>query len=299
MWKALLDTRYLISKARRSEIAKYDISSSRAHILFCVQVIGEEATPAKIARYLMVEPQGISKIVNRMVKHGLVEKHDNSGRGRRVRISLTSTGQRAVKNMAEVDGVRQKVNSIFREEELRKIKRYLKEVRNFMLKYLNEKADSLPFESGTEVWRLIVQVNRLMLKGRKPILAKCRVPDTQFETLCTIHEIGERATPTEVSRRTYRKLNTITGIINRMEKAGLVKKIKNHNKSNSVRLIITEKGLDIYNKAEASGISGYLLSCLSQEAKHQLLGYLERIQGYMWIWFKRNIDNDSKPFAAP
>jgi DNA-binding MarR family transcriptional regulator len=60
--------------------------------LFVIGLIGRDATPAKIARWMFREPHSISEILERMGKKGLLKKVKDLGRKNQVRIEITEKG---------------------------------------------------------------------------------------------------------------------------------------------------------------------------------------------------------------
>jgi DNA-binding MarR family transcriptional regulator len=61
-------------------------------------------------------------------------------------------------------------------------------------------------------------------------------------TLFIIHSCGDVPTLTEISRLEFRKPHTISNIVARMEKRGLVRKFAYLNAKNLVRVAMTDKG---------------------------------------------------------
>ena len=74
---------------------EFNISTDTAAVLFTIVRQGEEATPASIARELLLEPNSISEQLSRMQKDGLVRKTKDTGRKNRVLVQLTEKGYRA------------------------------------------------------------------------------------------------------------------------------------------------------------------------------------------------------------
>ncbi len=92
LWILLSQTWESISKARKKELAPHNLSEIRAALLFIIQLIGREATPTNISKWLFKEPHSISEIVDRMVKDDLVSKIKDLERKNQVRIELTKKG---------------------------------------------------------------------------------------------------------------------------------------------------------------------------------------------------------------
>lgn len=95
IWMLLTYVRRGMVKLREKELSQYSITPEQAGILFCVQVIGEEATPAKISKFTIREPQSVSGMLTRMERKGLIRKVKDLGRKNMVRITITDKGRRA------------------------------------------------------------------------------------------------------------------------------------------------------------------------------------------------------------
>lgn len=92
LWILFNQTRDAISKVRERELLSHRISERHAQLLFIIKLIGRDATPAKIARYLLREPHSISEIIDRMEKQGLLKKVKDLDRKNQVRIKITKKG---------------------------------------------------------------------------------------------------------------------------------------------------------------------------------------------------------------
>jgi len=91
-WVLFGQTRDAISKARERELQSQHISERHAQLLFIIKLIGRDATPAKIAKWLLREPHSISEILDRMEKQGLLKKVKDLDRKNQVRIEITKKG---------------------------------------------------------------------------------------------------------------------------------------------------------------------------------------------------------------
>jgi DNA-binding MarR family transcriptional regulator len=87
--------RYLAFRAREKELQRYNLYPEQAQILFMVQVLGKQATPAEIARRMLRQPQTVSALVKRMAKRDLVKEVKDLERKNMVRVALTAEGKKA------------------------------------------------------------------------------------------------------------------------------------------------------------------------------------------------------------
>jgi DNA-binding MarR family transcriptional regulator len=87
----------------------------------------------------------------------------------------------------------------------------------------------------------------------------------------------ESLSPTELSKISDRKPQTITAILDRMEKEGLVKRVKNENKRNTYKIYLTDKGLSTYQKIITIDIFPRIIKQFSQKKRLQLQNSLEEL----------------------
>ena len=80
--------------------------------------------------------------------------------------------------------------------------------------------------TSDNIWAWIFQVFEAMDKARKQELSKYNINRSQGSVLSIIHTLGDEATPAQIVQMSFRKINTISEILSRMEKQGLIKKVK-------------------------------------------------------------------------
>lgn len=120
-----------------------------------------------------------------------------------------------------------------------------------------------------------------MAAGFERELSKYGLSLTENVILFTVQAIertGGAPTPAEVSRWSFRKPHTISGVLEKMEKKGLVKRVHDLEKKNLVRVVITEKGRSAYESSTRKIYVKKLLSALSLEERRQLRSYLLKLR---------------------
>jgi len=70
----------------------------------------------------------------------------------------------------------------------------------------------------------------------------------------------------------------MSGLINRMEKQGLVKRAKDLERKNMVRVTLTEKGEQALRGAWDAALVSRITSCLSKQERDNLKAYLKKLQ---------------------
>ena len=96
IWILLSRIYHLIAMLRKLELSKFNILPVQSYILFIIKALGNETTPSKISEYVYQQRSSISDILNRMVKQGLIKKTNKSGGKKRVIVTLTEKGEKAL-----------------------------------------------------------------------------------------------------------------------------------------------------------------------------------------------------------
>jgi DNA-binding MarR family transcriptional regulator len=117
-----------------------------------------------------------------------------------------------------------------------------------------------------------------MSKAREKELGKLGVSCIQAAVLFNLQAIGDAATPAELSRRLVREPHTISGLLSRMEKQGLIRKAKDLPRKNMVRIEMTDKGKEIYDKSTQRLAMHEIMSILPENEKKELWTYLEKLR---------------------
>ena len=99
----------------------------------------------------------------------------------------------------------------------------------------------------------------------------------QAMALLIIQAIDEPVTAADVSRWSFRETHTVTDILSRMEKQGLIRRDKNLHRKNLVRISLTAKGEEVYNKSLKRESIKRIMSVLSEEERLKLSLYLEKL----------------------
>lgn len=128
------------------------------------------------------------------------------------------------------------------------------------------------------VWVLINQTETLMLKARQKELRRIGISPSQVGILIVAWLLGKEATPAELSRWLLREAQSISEILVKMEKDNLIKRVKDLKRKNMIRIVLTEKGLEVLKKARRKRAIKNIMSCLSEEEREQLIGLLSKVR---------------------
>jgi DNA-binding MarR family transcriptional regulator len=128
-----------------------------------------------------------------------------------------------------------------------------------------------------DIYVLLQRTAKLAFKVRGRELGYHGISAMHAAVLDAVHEIGRKATPAEIARRLVREPHTISNLVNRMERQGLVRKVHDLDRKNLVRVEMTPKGEAAYTRL-AQRISVHdLLSEISDEECRQISENLRKI----------------------
>jgi len=111
-------------------------------------------------------------------------------------------------------------------------------------------------------WVLFQQAYSAMSRIRERELASLGITAHQATLMAVILELGDRATPSSISKRMLRKSHTVTELINRAIKMNLIKKEPDPKRRNGVRVVLTVKGRQVCEKMKDMEILRRLISVL-------------------------------------
>ncbi len=126
------------------------------------------------------------------------------------------------------------------------------------------------------LWVLLDQTRDVVSRARELELDQYKLSRVQSKVLFTLLSENRDLTISEVSNAIIREPNSVLSLVNRMEKLGLVKKVR-HTDSDKVQIVLTEKGRKLYTKATRLSIE-MIFSVLSEEEKQQLDSCLKKVR---------------------
>ncbi len=130
-----------------------------------------------------------------------------------------------------------------------------------------------------DMFVLIHQARDATHKAREKELSQFGISTRECAAMHSIHVLGGNATPADISRRTYREHHTVTALLHRMEKRGLIVKAKDSNRKNMWRVSLTEKGENAYHQSIDKRESIYTaMSSLPENKRQQLETCLRQVR---------------------
>ena len=99
-----------------------------------------------------------------------------------------------------------------------------------------------------ELKLLLWQVYHAVFRARQNELRSAGISPIEFAVLFIIKALGASVTPAEMSRYLFREPHTISELLIRMVKKGLVRKVMDSERANRRRILITKAGEEAYEK---------------------------------------------------
>jgi DNA-binding MarR family transcriptional regulator len=95
----------------------------------------------------------------------------------------------------------------------------------------------------------------------------------RFNIMSALFKNGGEMTPSEISELVFREKNSITAVINTLERQGVVRREPSTDDRRSVKVIITEKGWKEANRLNpiAQELSREALTCLEKQSVEDLV----------------------------
>jgi len=288
VWCLLLRTWFAILRLRQIELSSFGMTVEQSSILTVIEHAHGSATARELELYTMRQQHSISTLVNRMLKAGLLDKEKEQGE-KRNRIIITEAGRDILKQLP-TDSIKT-VFSALDNSEKKNLFRYLCAI-NFKTRELLGVTRTLPFlrnerdvktenlfdnDSGGrmtsyELWKRFDSAGFTVSRLRELELAQFELTLEQSLMLTIIDHCGGSTTTKEIENLTLRQHNSVSTLINRMSKTGLIKK-ERFGSDRRYRVTMTDEGRKLFDTVEMVSIE-MAFSCLSQEEKQYFYKYL-------------------------
>ncbi len=128
---------------------------------------------------------------------------------------------------------------------------------------------------ATKLSYLLKQTSDAISTSRENELRQYNVTPEQVGVLTCIYNLGEEVSPADLTRWLSRRPSTISILLKRMEKQGLIVKRPDAKKKNVIRLSLTEKGREVYGYAIKAHAFVNIFNVLSSEKQQQFWDLLK------------------------
>jgi DNA-binding MarR family transcriptional regulator len=129
-----------------------------------------------------------------------------------------------------------------------------------------------------DLWILLSRVYHLIAMLRKLELSKYDILPVQSYILFVIKALGNETTPSNISEYVYQQRSSISDILNRMVKQGLIRKINKASGNKRVIVNLISKGEKALKLSQNRKYLHKVMSSLTGEEKQQLESAMEMLR---------------------
>ena len=129
-----------------------------------------------------------------------------------------------------------------------------------------------------ELARLLTITRDAIRKARQKELDQFNVHIRRASLLRAIDSLGDKATPVAIAQWLLRERHTVSELLGKIEAEGLAKKIRDLDRKNRVRVVLTAKGAKMLQQSIVRTSLHQIISCLSEEDKERLRRLLKKLR---------------------
>jgi MarR family transcriptional regulator, organic hydroperoxide resistance regulator len=156
-------------------------------------------------------------------------------------------------------------------------------------------------EETRDIYRLYVVFKHTfeaIQRCREADLKKYNITPEQATAIILLKNLGEKATPTEVSGWLFRKPHTVLNLLRRMQKQGLVDMTPDSRNKHIIRIKLTKKGNEIYLHVIQYTSAADTLGRLSKKEQQQLWSLLQTVKEKAMAYLELDTKTMSRLTAA-
>lgn len=119
------------------------------------------------------------------------------------------------------------------------------------------------------LWLLIAQAKDAVSKARHRDLERFNINKERRAILWSVQNDGGESTPVKIARQLFKELNSVSEMLKRMERQGLVTISKRSGKSSAI-VKLTKKGEEIFNQSRHNQVDKRIFSILPKKRRERL-----------------------------
>jgi DNA-binding MarR family transcriptional regulator len=122
-----------------------------------------------------------------------------------------------------------------------------------------------------QLWGILTQTAWAIARNRQNELSDVGATVVQAGVMVVVKTVKGPVTPAEISRWLFREPQSVSYLLNQMERKGLLKKVKDLQRKNMVRVELTKKGERVYLRSlEKTVTLREIMSCLTKKERANL-----------------------------
>jgi DNA-binding MarR family transcriptional regulator len=127
------------------------------------------------------------------------------------------------------------------------------------------------------LWVMLAQTRDAILRARERDYARYGISNERRAVLTVIEANGGSATPVLIARALLRELHSVSELVKRMEKDGLVEKMSTSGRSRA-EVRATEAGREAFEQSLRSQTDKRILSALTKAERRRLAALLGKVR---------------------
>jgi DNA-binding MarR family transcriptional regulator len=138
--------------------------------------------------------------------------------------------------------------------------------------------DTVPPNILAKTWVLFDQTSYAVYRASSKRVQSAGVSLEQTRVLFVLSRASSPPTCADISRAVMRKRHTVTALLQGMERADLIARIKDDRNKKLVRVVMTQKGKEAWKRVVQTELATELTASLSSEEYYQLSNILEKLR---------------------
>ena len=285
IWRLLDNTRFAISRLREIELNQFDLTIEQSSILKILASLGGSSNLGELEYLTLRQPHSLSTLISRMNRLKLVGKKRTAAE-KRYSIFITKHGQTLLDRVTE--NSLSEVFSCLSTKQLTDFVRLFDILRSQalgllrvpFLKYINREASGIyggqsePWHtlSAETAWTLFDGTRFIVARLREIEIARFGLTQEQLIVLHTLLENRGTMTTRMLEEATLRQHHSISVLVNRMIKMGLLSKTREAGKTRNT-IVISRKGQELLQTITQFSIE-MTFAVLRTREKERVIRYL-------------------------
>jgi DNA-binding MarR family transcriptional regulator len=143
-----------------------------------------------------------------------------------------------------------------------------------------------------KLWLLLHQVRDVIMSCEDEVFGEHKLTTERYLVLALMKLSDGYARPTNLARWLGRSPNSVSMLVDRMVKAGLIRRVRNRGDRRAIRLIMTSKGENALKPATVAGLEliRKVVSPLSYEDKYTFARLLETTKHQAFQCLNHRVD---------
>jgi MarR family transcriptional regulator, organic hydroperoxide resistance regulator len=135
-----------------------------------------------------------------------------------------------------------------------------------------------PSNQDLSIWWSLRRTHEAIHKVRKIEVRPYRLSTVETGVLLIVHLSDNTVTPIEIARQLLKDTHSITQLLVRMEKRGLIKRVKDLPRKNMIRVVLTPKGQSAFKQTSGTKSIPKIMSVLTPDEKQQFKVILDKLR---------------------